>query len=489
MYNGKIPLEYNTTEVQHAIAKYKFEKSVERACYKSQSQRADAFREVYAELDNLVAVEPEYWKKVFLEYPYFFRCYPVKTREMCMYVLNDKCGRFTLKSIPIDLQDREMLESYLAEHPSEISETSQEPWICWFVLNIDPMVIHYIDKPTREMIDFVITISPQYIAQVNKNFLTKDDVITYIKEFSGWTVKSYFDKKWPDANLIAMHNSYVEREKKNDEEISKFVPEIMKLVNSIPLVKYALNAGRSGLIYGSFARWIVRTAIQTGIVPTMEEAINFLEESDIDIMITKQGFSFTKFVDEVRKLNGRMEFSGFEEYNKDPTQYKPVSSGRYSVGHYHVWIPSEFLFSGWIKFDFMLGITTMNDADYTVNCVKIYKNDVHAGYFDDLMTMTIKPVDLKHKHPAKQLTRLGKMIAKGYKLNDRQKPMFRLLFQRIERFGYNTLYNTTNTSKPSIGEPFTGIPVPVTKHTLTPLTKEVFDDLPVIINLREWLSE
>jgi len=475
--NRQVPDGYMAPELQRAFNEKKFMKRRIRRI-DDESQKL---------FEDLLEKNPEFWRTVFHSFPlYYLRCQN-KTQEMANYLSYKSGYGVSLNDIPAEHRTPEVIAACIEADSSNYRYAPQDEKQSWELVHRSSRFIEYVLEPTREMIDYVVDTEPTNIRGVSVEFVTEDDFLKCVPKLDKWDANG-MARRMP--RLALKHMKLFNEEQISDARVAMVEKIVCEFVRQAPLVAVVIDEF-GGRVYGSFARWTIRTALYTGAVPTIEELYKFLEKSDIDIHISRRGFKFRKFYELIRTMGGRMEFSGFEEYNQNVGYHQPSGIGSYSVGHYHVWIPSDRVASSWLKFDFMLGTTGVGSPDYSVNSTIIYKClRVQHETYNDLMNMVIRPDGLHHRHLAKQVIRAGKLLQKGYTLAPKTKNMFRNIIAKVDRKPINTIVCIEDTSKPSIDEPMQkGAMIPLTKYTLVPLTRKMFNEAHATLAIREWLDE
>lgn len=428
-------------------------------------------------LNTLLKLNPTYYTTLFSNDPNLYK-YCRKTPEMSQYMFRNFLHE-TYRYIPQHHLTDAIITHHLKWCVDGIRHISR-PSIAhqWQAIRYNPEQIMFI-RPTPDQVRYVLDMSPFMGKFINRQYLTNADLFEIFLTATTPELEHVINKY--TGELYDRCAAVIQTRYDSELLIKRFSPAMRKLVDQIPLIKYVFT---SGIIYGSFVRWLIYTTITNDAVPTITDVYEFLKHSDIDIKMRTTGFSQRAFINVVQKIGGRVEFT-------DCSSYSSVRKGKFTVGHYHVWVPVATSNPiQWLKYDFMIGSNDYPIPDFTVNASTMSNTDIHVVHFADIMSKTIRPVSLVEHYPAKLLMRIGKLLSRGYTLDTKQIPAIKYLFERVSRNLYDTYdYITGDLKAPSHSQAIAyNCHIPTTAHKSTLLTKTIFENNQTIIDLRRLID-
>lgn len=429
-----------------------------------QSMPSEYTPEYFVSLFNsLLEYGADAWKTAMdLNYQIYCAC-PNKTLEMTQHILAKKFSfsydLYALhRYIPYEHLSEEQAKFILKLFPSYIEYMEPTEKQCWFILKQHPRNMKYIKSPTYEMVKYILDISH-----------------SMHKYVESWLYVNKF-KQLQSHKFISSYSL-------NDSDaLNQHFPAMRSLIAKLPLIQFMLRGHT--VIHGSFIRWMIKTTMNQGTVPTIADVYVFLETSDIDVHIKcDYQFRMRDFVYAIKYLNGHIEKCDSDLYHSN------VHAGKCKCGHYYIWIPSKIAKYKWVRYDVM--ITTQKNMDkqfdFTINTSTMRDKRLNYRYLSRIMAGVIRPFNVLAIDPSKVLIRIGKLLNAGFTLEDDQKPAIKFMLDTvIQRMYYFDKIQKSDMSCPSTA--MVGVIVK-TKHLPVDITKEMFNNDETIVYLKSWLGD
>jgi hypothetical protein len=297
--------------------------------------------------------------------------------------------------------------------------------------------------------------------------------------------------------------------------------EIAKnLWEQLPLVKFIVEEFSNSWVYGGFMRWLITFIEEEKRTPTIHDTSAYLIHSDIDIRIQIEsgvtsfagpsGYkvacerihlnlseSVKKIFNKVLTMGGKMEYAGFSYREHDIPQhyekYKDIcmedENPVYYMGNYVVWLPIGDDTYHRYDISFYRGIEGYM-TDYIVN--NIQYNELKGVVYNKTENIEVvlphirdHIMDIPHVFGIKKIYRGHKLWGKGYKFPENDKSAV-FLYNKLDdifsspKSKWRGFYICVNDMKKPSVECLDKNIIPITKHTATFVTREMFLENPFV---------
>lgn len=433
---------------------------------------------------SLVRFNPNVWCTLFVTKPNLYKRLGYKTKEMksCMEYHEMFPSLHSSSNVIIT---PEFVSNALRHRAWVIEDFKvQLPEHCWYIIRCDPWNIRYVREPTIEMVEYVSNIVPSLINKVKSDILTHDLIIRTLPHLDKYSLTHMRCLRTP--TLLSARDRALLTITDIEKKIMMYRSDMLELIFQIPLMHELF--GIDNHLFGRFVRWLIYTTIKNNRVPDIPALYKFLENSDIDIYVQKSNFNLIEFYERLVRFGGHMEFSGYDAYNSAVA--KSYDGKKHSTGHYHVWYPSIELESGWIKYDLMINFVMNHSPITSVNGSTIGLDKPVLRGCNDIVTRRIRPINIGTGNPSKLIIRMQKLIdTYGYTIAVDQRHTIQYLFRLVDSNEFKDMYLPCDSISSPSYETSTIGEIPITKHKLIPLTKELFDASEFANALRVWAAD